>query len=60
MKTIGVRDLKARLNQKLREVQDGETATASVLHDALGSVTTLSLHARVRACAAGLGFPVLP
>ena len=35
-------------------------ATASVLRDGLGPISVLSLDARVRACATGLGFPVVP
>ncbi len=35
-------------------------ASASVLRDGLGPISMLSLDARVRACATGLGFPVVP
>lgn len=64
-----IQDLDARVLARAREPMPADPvrtldalhiATASVLRDGLGPITMLSLDDRVRMCAQGLGFTVLP
>jgi predicted nucleic acid-binding protein len=47
-------------SDSVRTLDALHVATAGVLRDTLGSVTVLSFDARLRLCATGLGFPLLP
>ena len=64
-----IQELDARVLARAREPMPGDPvrtldalhiAAASVLRDGLGPITMLSLDNRVRMCAQGLGFTVLP
>jgi predicted nucleic acid-binding protein len=64
-----IQELTAQVLARAREPMPGDPvrtldalhiASAIVLRDGLGPISMLSLDARVRACATGLGFPVVP